>query len=124
MTQKRVYLDYLEDIRQAADKAITFLDDLSLQAFSTDEKTAYAVVRALEILGEAAKRIPQEVRDKYPQIPWRAMAGIRDKLIHDYVSVNLEIVWKTVTQDLPQLLPQIRQVLEDANQHDANPPAS
>ena len=53
----------------------------------------------MEILGEAAKRIPPEVRDKYPTVPWREMAGIRDKLIHDYVNVNVEVVWTTVTED-------------------------
>jgi uncharacterized protein with HEPN domain len=73
-----------------------------------------AVVRALEILGEAAKRVPAEVRDKFPGVPWRAMAGIRDKLIHDYVNVNLEVVWKTVTEDLPALAPQIQQIIDES----------
>jgi uncharacterized protein with HEPN domain len=72
----------------------------------------FAVVRALEIIGEAARRIPQGMRDKNPEVPWRAMAGIRDKLIHDYISVNLEIVWKTVAEDLPVLLPQIERILQ------------
>ena len=63
--------------------------DLSYEAFAVDDRTTYAVVRALEIIGEAAKRIPQPIRDQYPLVPWRSMSGIRDKLIHDYVSVNL-----------------------------------
>jgi uncharacterized protein with HEPN domain len=116
MMKPRAYVDYLEDIRQAAEKAIVFLGDMSLEAFASDERTAYAVVRALEILGEAAKRIPSEVRDRYPDIPWRSMAGIRDKLIHDYVSVNNEVVWKTVREDLPGLIPAMARILDETRQ--------
>ncbi len=88
----RTFLDYLEDIRSAAAKAIEFLGGQSMDAFASDEKTAYAVIRALEILGEATKNIPQDVRDRYPDVPWRGMAGIRDKLIHGYLTVSLDVV--------------------------------
>lgn len=102
-----------KDIRQSAQKALAFLGNMTYETFVTDEKTAFAVVRALEIVGEAGKRIPQAIRDRYPEVPWRSMTGIRDKLIHDYVSVNLEVVWRTVTEDLPALLPLIQQMLDD-----------
>jgi uncharacterized protein with HEPN domain len=105
------YRDYLEDIRQAGQKALVFVQGMSYEAFVLDDKAVFAVVRALEIVGEATKRIPQSTRDRYPEGPWRSMAGIQDKLIHDYVGVNLEVVWKTVTEDLPALLPMIQRIL-------------
>lgn len=113
MNQSRDYRDYLEDICQAARKALEFVEGVGYKDFVADDKTVYAVVRALEIVGEATKKIPQEVRDRHPQIPWRSMAGIRDKLIHDYVNVSLEVVWNTLTEDLPSLLPMIEQVIDE-----------
>ena len=111
MNPQREFVDFLEDILAAAAKAQSFVVGMGYAEFAVDEKSAYAVVRALEIIGEAAKRIPQDVRDRYPAIPWRAMAGIRDKLIHDYTSVNLEVVWQTVIDDLPKLAPQIENLI-------------
>jgi uncharacterized protein with HEPN domain len=113
MTESREYVDFVEDILAAANKAQAFAAGMDFAVFQNDEKTSFAVVRALEILGEATKRIPPELRERYPSIPWRSMAGIRDKLIHDYENVNLGIVWKAVTEDLPALVPQIEQVLID-----------
>jgi uncharacterized protein with HEPN domain len=90
------------------------MGDLSAAAFEADEKTVYAVIRALEVIGEAAKKIPAEVRDRYPDVPWRSMAGLRDKLIHDYLRVNIEVVWKTVREDLSALPPRLAQIIDDA----------
>jgi uncharacterized protein with HEPN domain len=115
MTPQRSYLDYLQDIHEAMSKAETFTSGLDFAAFSADDKTVFAVIRALEIMGEAAKRIPGDVRDRYPEVPWRSMAGIRDKLIHDYLQVNLEIVWKTVVEELPALRPHIDRIVEREN---------
>ncbi len=112
MSPRREYADFLDDIVAAARKAQGFVVGLDFDAFSADEKSAFAVVRALEIIGEAAKHIPAEVRDANPEVPWRAMAGIRDKLIHDYTSVNLEIVWKSVTDDLPRIIPPIERMIQ------------
>ena len=113
MKQPRDHRGHLEDIAHAARKASDFIVGMAYEDFLDDDRTVYAVVRALEIVGEATKRIPPEIRDRHPEVPWRSMAGIRDKLIHDYVSVNLEVVWKTVTEDLPPLLPLIQRVVEE-----------
>jgi uncharacterized protein with HEPN domain len=77
------------------------------EAFAADRKTVNAVVRSLEIMGEAAKRMPDEVRRRFARIPWKRMAGMRDKLIHEYSGVDLEIVWAVVTEELPPLMPEI-----------------
>ena len=69
--------------------------------FCSDAKTAYAVIHALEIIGEATKRLPESVKKAYPDLPWRSMAGMRDKLIHDYFGVDFTVIWKTVSDDLP-----------------------
>lgn len=108
MTASREDDDYLDDIRSAAEKASQFVHGMDFEAFRRDDRTVFAVVRALEIIGEASKRISQPVRDQFPTLPWRSISGMRDKLIHDYVNVNLEVVWRTVTEDLPPLLAVLR----------------
>jgi uncharacterized protein with HEPN domain len=86
-----------------AEKAVHFVQGMAESDFRHDEKTIFAVIRALEVIGEAAKNIPEPIRNKYPHIPWRDVAGMRDKLIHHYFGVDLETVWKTVMKDLPLL---------------------
>jgi uncharacterized protein with HEPN domain len=107
------FLDYVEDILDAMDKAQILLEGVSYDQFEADFRINFAVVRALEIIGEAAKRLPMSLRQQYPKIPWKGMAGMRDRIIHGYDNVDLEVVWDVVKQDIPKIKPQIRQILMD-----------
>ena len=111
MSEERIVRVYLEDILDAARKAQEFSVGLSLEEFETDEKTVYAVVRALEIVGEAAKQVPSGMRDRAPDIPWRSMTGMRDKLIHAYAGVDLRVVWRTIHDELPGVVAGVESLL-------------
>ena len=84
MRPERSYSDHLRDIHRAADEALEFVDGMDFPAFSADRRTNLAVVRALEIIGEAARHIPARTRRRYPQVPWQDMVAMRNKLIHEY----------------------------------------
>jgi len=109
----REYIDYLQDIFESLEKAEEFIQGLEFEEFKKDEKTIFATIRALEVIGEATKRIPNSLKNRYPDVPWQEMAGIRDKLIHDYFGVNIEVVWNTMKQDLPSLRLQIKRIIEE-----------
>jgi uncharacterized protein with HEPN domain len=113
MKVQREYLDCLRDIQDALEKIVKFTADLNFDGFARDEKTTFAVIRALEIIGEAARKIPKSIRSSYPDIPWQDMTGMRDKLIHDYFGVDLRVVWKTLQIDLPPLKVIIDQILRE-----------
>jgi uncharacterized protein with HEPN domain len=112
MKKERSYRDYLADMLDAMSKARQFVEGMSFDQFSADDKTVYAVVRALEIVGEAAKKIPPEIRALRPEIPWREIAGMRDKLTHDYFGIDMSVIWRTIGADLPPLEEGIRSLLE------------
>ncbi|MCT8337590.1 DUF86 domain-containing protein [Methanoculleus sp. Afa-1] len=113
MTAPRSTLDYLDDILDAVEKIEIFTLGMSYEEFSEDDKTVYAVTRALEVIGEATKCIPRSVRENYPGNPWTEMAGMRDKLIHAYFGINRAIIWRTIHDDLPPLRSAMQALRDD-----------
>jgi uncharacterized protein with HEPN domain len=105
MYEHQEITDYLNDILSAIADIEEFTRGMSYETFSTDKKTVNAVVRSLEVIGEATKHIPQSFRKKHSDIPWSKMSGMRDVLIHDYMGIDLMTVWKVVKERLFEVKP-------------------
>jgi uncharacterized protein with HEPN domain len=86
---------------------------MSREQFESDKRTLNAVLRSIEVIGEAAKHVPENIRARYPGIPWKEMAGMRDKVIHFYIGVDLEAVWMVVKDRIPALRPSVEQILQE-----------
>lgn len=112
MTKDEVYLKHILD---AISDTEQFISELSQECFFRDREKQYAVLRALEVIGEATKNLSIELKTKYPEVDWRKIAGMRDKLIHAYFVVDLPLVWDTVQIDIPELKKQAKKIL--ANSH-------
>ena len=107
----RDYRLYLKDILAAIESIESFVEGMDIEAFRVDDRTASAVFRKFEIVGEAAKGIPEEIRLGYPQVPWKEMAGMRDRLIHAYFGIDYQLVWRTIKERLPKIKPEISRIL-------------
>lgn len=109
----KVPLEYVKHIRDEIAYILSVVDvNLTKEAFLEDETLKRAVIRSLEIIGEATKKIPADFKQKYNSITWKNMAGMRDRLIHDYMGVNYTIIWDVVKNKIPKLHKQINEVLE------------
>lgn len=108
MSEKRRDKDFLEDIIEAMELIILYSKGMTYKAFLTDRKTQDAVVRNFEVIGEAAKNISQDLKKKHPEIPWKNMAGLRDKLIHFYFGIDYQIVWTITRKEIPHLLKKVK----------------
>ena len=104
MSKGREIADYIDDISNAIAEVEEFTRGMNYEDFAADKKTVNAVIRSLEVLGEASKHIPASFRKKHPDIPWTKMAGMRDVLIHDYMGVDLKTVWNVIRVRLPELM--------------------
>jgi len=103
--------DYLRDILDYSNDAIEFTRNITFEQFKKNKKTVYAVARTLEIVGEATRKVPNSFRNENPNIPWKKITSMRDKLIHDYTGVDLDIVWKTATKFVPLLKKEIEKII-------------
>jgi len=101
-------LEFVADVREAMQRINAYTTGMDFDHFVGDVKTQDAVIRNLEIVGEAAKNLSDEFRAEYPSVPWKSMAGTRDRLIHQYFGVNLDIVWQIITTELPAVLLQLQ----------------
>jgi uncharacterized protein with HEPN domain len=114
MTLKKDDTVYLKHILDAIAKIEEYADKLDLQAFSKNSLIQDGIIRQIEIIGEATKNLSDALRNKYNDIPWKDIAGMRDKLIHGYFGVDLDAVWDTAKKDIPILKTQIKKVLSDS----------
>ncbi|MDE1890846.1 MAG: DUF86 domain-containing protein [Planctomycetota bacterium] len=107
---KREDTAIIQDMKEAIDRIMSYTSGMEYDSFLQDNKTQDAVIRNIEILGEASKSLSNETREKYPHIPWKDIAGTRDKLIHDYFGVNIDIVWDIVKNEIPTLSAQLKDI--------------
>lgn len=110
---ERTVLLYFQDIKDGIERIEKYIKGVSFDQFKNDAKTIDAVVRNIETIGEAARQLPEELRVQHPTVPWKLMVGARNKVIHQYFGVDIEVVWKTASEDLSELKKQIEVLIQD-----------
>ncbi len=112
----RNYDLYLQDIVEAADRIASYVEGMTRSAFEADQMRIDAVIRNLGIIGEAVKKIPDSIREKYPNVPWHNIAGLRNRVIHVYFNVDMDIIWDVVQSKLPPLSTQIQRLIKERSE--------
>ena len=107
----RPVIEFLRDIMDWMEHAQSFVDDTDRREFVDDLKTRSAVERAVEIIGEASKHIPDDIRRQFPDVPWQSMAGMRDRVSHAYFGIDYDVLWQTVTEEIPPLLQRLKEIV-------------
>ena len=115
MTEKREVKVFLYDIYESIQRIEEYISSITEKEFEDNTEKQDAVIRRLEIIGEAAKNVPPELRQKYAEVPWRKMTGMRDVVIHEYFGISANAVWQTATTDLLKLKPQIEEIIKQLN---------
>ncbi len=110
--KKRNPIFFLKDIEMSINKILSYTENMDFETFENDEKTIDAVERNFEIIGEAVKNLPEEIKNNYSNVPFKQIAGMRDKLIHDYFGVDYEIIYKTINDKLPEFKSQIEEIIK------------
>ena len=113
MKREREYSDYVRDIMEYTQKIEKFVGNVDFNDFVKNEEKVLAITHSLQIIGEATKHIPKSVRNQYTHIPWEDIIGMRNFIVHGYFVVDVEIVWKTIKDDLPILENAMKEVLKD-----------
>ena len=104
---------YVKDMLENIQRAEKFTAGMAYEEFEKDDKANFAVMRCIQVIGEAAKNVPEEVRRKYPKVPWKDVAGMRDKITHFYFGVSLKTVWLVDKEDMPVLKPLLKEIIDD-----------
>ena len=112
----RIYSLYLQDIVEASERIASYVKDVTHSEFEADQMRIDAVIRNLQIIGEAVKKLPDSIRDGYPNIAWQEIAGLRNRVTHVYFNVDINIIWDVVQFELPLLKTQIQQILEEISE--------
>lgn len=112
----RIYSLYLQDIVEASERIASYVKGVTHSEFETDQMRIDAVIRNLQIIGEAVKKLPDSIRDEYPNIAWQEIAGLRNRVTHVYFNVDINIIWDVVQSELPLLLTQIQQILKEISE--------
>ena len=110
---KRTSKHHFRDILDYAEFSVQFIKNMNYEEFANDKKTVFAVVRALEVVGEASNRVPQEIKEKYSYLPWNEMRGLRNKIVHNYDDIDYVIVWNVVQNEIPKLISQIKLIIDE-----------